>query len=159
VATISHIPAGRALRVIASLFESISPGGENLFWSLAAALTPEEAERALLDVDLNCFGGAWRFDAGGSITRVREGSFDAANIVAGAVKALAVQYTEAIDLIDPLGTCDEIILAGGLPRRIPAFAILLGRACKRRLRTTAGTEETLAGLARLADGLTQMESS
>ena len=152
MATISHIPAGRAFRVLENFFEQVATGGGANFWRLAGELTEAEVDGSDIGVDLNYFAGAWRYQDGGRIEHIHEGSFSPRGLVAGAVKALVDQYLDAIALIDPLGETNEIVLAGGMGRRLPAFTQVLAAHAKRRLSLVKESEETLAGLIRIAEG-------
>jgi sugar (pentulose or hexulose) kinase len=149
MATLSHIPAGRALRVFESFFASFSDDDSG-FWSLAQSLSAEEVAAAPLSVDLNCFAGAWRYRGGGLISGILEGNFTVRTLIASIIKSMVEQYLDAIALLDPDGTCDEIRLAGGVPRLLPALCEMLAQSSPRRLAFSPGDEETLLGLARLA---------
>lgn len=149
MATLSHIPAGRALRVFEGFFASLS-GGDSGFWPLAQSLSAEEVAAAPLSVDLNCFAGAWRYQGGGQISGIAEGNFTVRTLAASILKAMAAQYLDAIAMLDPEGVCNEIRLAGGVPRRLPALCEMLAQSGGRRLAFSPGDEETLLGLARLA---------
>jgi hypothetical protein len=141
------------MRVLERLFTDISPGANTLFWTIAAELTHDEVLGATLDIDLNFFAGAWRYGCGGSIARIHESTFTARELVAGVVKAMAKQYVEAMALVDPARACVEIVLAGGVPRRIPSLNSLLNDLDGRPVVTASDGEETLSGLARLAETL------
>jgi hypothetical protein len=153
MATISHIPAGRAFRLLEEFFEQIAGGGGATFWRLAGDLTEEEIEKACVAVDLNCFAGAWRYRDGGSIRYIHEGQFSPRTLVAGAVRALIDQYLDAIALIDPKGETNEIVLAGGMGRRLPAFSKVLEKRSKRCLTLVKDGEETMAGLIRILESV------
>jgi sugar (pentulose or hexulose) kinase len=149
MSTISHMPAGRAFRVLEEFFEQVAPGGGMAFWRLAGAMSESEIGEAVLDVDLNCFSGAWRYQNGGAIRGIHEGRFSPHDVVAGAVRALAEQYLDAIAMIDPANETDELVLCGGMARRLPAFARWLAGRAGRRLTLVDDGEETLAGLVRI----------
>jgi sugar (pentulose or hexulose) kinase len=152
MATISHIPAGRAMLVFEGLFASIM-GGRGNFWAIAADLSWKEIAETPLRVDLNCFAGAWRYRDGGAISGIAEGNFTARNLVAAVIKALVDQYIEATGIIDPERACDKIVVAGGIPRRLPAFASAIEHRSGRPVMMAPQGEETLLGLIRLAERL------
>ena len=146
--TVSHIPAGRALRVFQDFFDSLA-GGES-FWPVVAGLSAAEVLDSPLTVDLNLFATAWRWSGGGSISGIGETTLTPRGLAAAVVRAFAAQYPEAVSVVDPDRRCNTIQLAGGLARRIAILPELIATLSGREVRVPAAEEETLLGLALIA---------
>lgn len=150
MAAITHIPSGRAISGFAELLDGSARlgGGAPFFWEKFAELTTEDVLGASLDIDLNIFDAAWRYEHGGSITGIREGKLSPAELIAGIAKSWLAQYAEAMDQLDPAHVDDRVLVSGGLSRRAafvaPVIAALSGRQAQ-PARIVTG-EETLDGL-------------
>lgn len=151
MSSITHIPAGRALRTFETFFEKAAEGGGKAFWELLASVSLAEAAGAPLEVDLNVFSGAWRHGSGGAIGRITEEAFTPRLLAASILLAMARQYVDAIRLVDPSGGCRSVVLAGGLPRRLPALRTLLQDLTGLVVELGADGEETLLGLRQLVE--------
>jgi hypothetical protein len=149
-AAITHIPSGRALSVFAELLDGCAKlgGGVPFFWKKFSQLSPAEVLDAKLEVDLNVFDAAWRYERGGLIGGINEGRFSPADLMAGVAKGWLSQYAQAMDRIDPSRHEKTLLLSGGLSRRAgfiaPAISALSGR--KATLAGSVTGEETLDGL-------------
>jgi hypothetical protein len=150
MAAITHIPSGRAISGFAELLDGSARlgGGAPFFWEKFADLTTEEVLGASLDIDLNIFDAAWRYEHGGSITGIREGKFSPAELLAGIARSWLAQYAMAMDQLDPAHEDDRVLVSGGLSRRAafvaPVIAALSGRQAQ--LARIVTGEETLDGL-------------
>jgi FGGY family of carbohydrate kinases, N-terminal domain len=149
-AAITHIPSGRALSVFAELLDGSAKlgGGVPLFWSKFSQLSPAEVLDAKLEVDLNVFEAAWRYQHGGLVGGINEGRFSPMDLMAGVAKGWLAQYADAMDRLDPSRHEQTFLVTGGLSRRagfiVPAISHLSGR--KARLAEVITGEETLDGL-------------
>jgi hypothetical protein len=149
-AAITHIPSGRALSVFAELLDGCAKlgGGAPFFWSKFSQLSPPEVLDAKLEVDLNVFEAAWRYEHGGLVRGINEGRFSPLDLIAGVARGWLAQYAEAIDRLDPSRQEAIFLVSGGLSRRasfiVPATSALSGR--KARLAEVVTGEETLDGL-------------
>ena len=149
-AAITHIPSGRALNVFAELLDGSAKlgGGAPFFWSQFGQLSTVEVLDAKLEVDLNVFGAAWRYEHGGLVGGIKEGGFSPAKLLAGVARGWLTQYAEAMDRLDPSRLEEIVLVSGGLSRRadfiVPAISALSGRTA--RLAETVTGEETLDGL-------------
>jgi len=128
--TVSHIPAGRALRVFEQFFSAISHD-PNTFWKIVENLSVEEVLKAPIQLDLNLFATAWHWNGkGGKIFGITETNFTPRHIIASIVRSFTEQYSEAVSIVDPDRRIPMVRLAGGLARRIPilhdVFASILG---------------------------------
>ena len=158
LATMTHIPAGRALNVFSELvygFAVGSGGRAGTFWELLCSASPEAILAAPLKVDLNVFASAWRLKKGGTISVLLEGTATPDKLVTSIARAWLCQYAEALQELDPRGESARISVAGGLARRIPATVPVLCALLGRPVRPPALEEETLLGLALLARRLIQ----
>jgi sugar (pentulose or hexulose) kinase len=141
---ITHIPCGRALNAFARML------GEQL-WARLMTLSAAEIHAAPLRVDLNLFPGSWRFRNGGSISGLTEGSASGDALFASIALGWLQQYADAIGILDPERSEDQLLIAGGLARRCPAARPVLAALTGRRVLENEGDDdETLAGLAMLA---------
>lgn len=151
---ITHIPSGRALNVYAQFIDSCSTlgGGKPIFWNIFQSLTVDEVISSQIEVDLNVFEAAWKFEKGGEIAGIRENQFMPKSFIAGLIKSWLSQYAKAINFLDPEGRDKEYKIAGGLARRasfiLPTLDLLTG--LKGSLATTVTGEETLDGLLKMA---------
>lgn len=149
-AAITHIPSGRALSVFAELLDGSAKlgGGVPFFWNKFSQLSTAEVLDAKLEVDLNVFDAAWRYERGGLIGGINEGRFSPADLMAGIARGWLVQYADAMDRLDPSRQEDLFLVSGGLSRRanfvVPAISALSGRTGQLAQLITG--EETLDGL-------------
>jgi sugar (pentulose or hexulose) kinase len=154
IAAITHIPSGRAISGFAELLDGSARlgGGAPFFWDKFAALVTEDALGASLDVDLNIFDAAWRYQGGGSITGINEGKFSPAELIAGIAKSWLAQYALAMDQLDPAHEDDRFLVSGGLSRRAAFIAPVIAALSNRQalLAQTVTGEETLDGLLSMA---------
>lgn len=136
LSAITHIPAGRALRV----FERFIPD----MWKIMKELTFEEILDASEEIDLNVFETARGYVDGGAIFRITEKTTQE-SLCAGIVKSMVKNYKEAVEELDSEGFCSNVKLSGGIPVRIPAMKDVISEALQ--LPVSAIKEEsTLRGL-------------
>lgn len=151
---ITHIPSGRALNVFAHFFDdcAAAAGGQAFFWSRFCALDTASVLAAPASVELGVFEAAWRYQGGGAIGSIREGSFDLACFLPALARSWLSQYAAALDQLDPQCRHARFLLAGGLSRRAPFILPVLEQLCGRSGQPAAGVtgEDTLDGLLALA---------
>jgi len=172
LSTITHIPAGRALTEYIGFLERIAeiaaPGnaGKDVaaaskprvgnprpcldFWQQLEELTIDDLDSATLEFDLSIFQGARNYSAGGSLSRIEEGSLTPRNYLASLLKSFVCQYREALQVIDPEHQLERLLLSGGIARNLPNlthhFADLTGYSTL----PAADLDESLLGLRSLA---------
>lgn len=155
---ITHIPSGRALNIFASFFNEISfeGGGQEIFWKIWATLSAEDVLKSKLTSNLSLFESAWgrnlAADLNGSIG-IDEGACSVRNVLSGLAKSWLLQYSKALNILDPSSIAKNILITGGAGRKskfvIPVLEHLMpGRHFS--LTTTQTGEETLDGLLQLA---------
>jgi sugar (pentulose or hexulose) kinase len=152
---ITHIPSGRALNVFSQFIDecSVLGGGKVIFWEIFCNLCSEEVLKANQAVNLNVFNASWKYDAGGSISGIKENLFDVKKMIASIAKSWLLQYQEACAVLDPDRDAKSFLLSGGLAHKgkfiKPVLEKILERTCiQLELRTG---EETLDGLLILAE--------
>ncbi len=144
----THIPAGRMLDYFAGFFADVAgTDSKARFWSLLQSLDAREIGEAPLEVDPNVFPGSWKFGEGGKVTRLREGVLSARSFVASIAKGWLRQYADAISEITGDKPAERVVLAGGLPRRLPWVAAALAAAARCTVLPLPPGEDTLNGLA------------
>jgi sugar (pentulose or hexulose) kinase len=153
-AAITHIPSGRALNVFATCLDGCAQlgGGQPFFWRLFGSLSTEQVLQAPMQVDMNVFAAAWKYERGGSIRFIHEGGFTPDELLAAIARGWLAQYATAMELLDPEREESAFLVSGGLGRRAefvsPVLSALSGREA-RPVGTLTG-EETLDGLLALA---------
>lgn len=151
LATVTHIPAGRALNTLVRL---LAPGLEvddDKFWS---RIDRELQENPYTDLqlDLSFFPSAT--GRSGVIGNIREDNLDSRSIFAAAVESMVVTYARFVDLLDPDDEIDKIALSGGLTRRFTALREAIGRRfLHHSIRESIDDDSSLAGLKSLCQTL------
>jgi hypothetical protein len=113
-----YIPAGRAFLVFNEFFESLSL---NVFTQLEK-ITVEDVINSSLNVDLNVFTQSHHYNNGGIISNINEGSFNIKNLLGSILKEFILQYKEYI----PFDSTNQILLVGGISKKIPILKELFG---------------------------------
>lgn len=144
--TITHIPAGRVLDYYLEVLAQKNPGLD--FWEILEGLQFDEIWEAEGDINLAIFPGAWGYDMEKTAAELPSGFPQ--KILASLVKSLINQYVKAIETIDPERKIRQIILSGGLARKLPKFPELLERLSGREVKPPSPFDETLLGLDFLA---------
>ena len=107
----SFIPAGRSFLVFEELFNSL---GLSLF-DYFKQLTISDVDNSSLKINLNNFEQSHKYQRGGSIELIKEGSFNINNLAGSILKEVVLQYSEYIKSIN----IDTILIVGGIPQKIP----------------------------------------
>lgn len=103
-----YFPAGRSFLVYQELFGSM---GLNIF-ELFNNLTLEDVTNSPLEVDLATFEQARGYVDGGSISKIKEGSFTINNLLGALVRSFITQYKDCV------GDAKRIILVGGIAKKL-----------------------------------------
>ena len=155
---ITHIPCGRALNVFASFLDAFSSegGGRDIFWEIWSSLSSESIVKSKLVSDLALFESAWgRCSEGGSNGAIglEEGSSSVSEVLAGIAKSWLLQYSNALNKLDPLIEAKKIIVCGGVGQKsgfvIPVLEYLMPQRHFYLAPLRTG-EETFDGLLQLA---------
>lgn len=110
----SFIPAGRAFLTFNEFFKSL---GLDMF-DMLNTITINDIESSSLIIDLNTFPQSIKYHknpSGGQILGITEGNFNVTNLLGSILKNFVEQYREYI--LD--SGCTNIILTGGIPRKLP----------------------------------------
>jgi sugar (pentulose or hexulose) kinase len=152
--TITHIPAGRILSCCIEFLNQVaafhSKQSDFNFWLVLQSLSVDEILNSSLSIDLAFFPGAWNYSTGGSIRQITETNFTVKNYLGSVLKALVLQYRDAINKIDPQAQLSEIILGGGVACKLPQLKTLLETTTHRKTQGATAIDETLLGLRTLA---------
>ncbi|MFA6583830.1 MAG: FGGY family carbohydrate kinase [Elusimicrobiaceae bacterium] len=148
MATITHIPAGRALTEFLRPFET----GADV-WGLLGSLSAQKVLDSTLRINLAFFDGAFGYRDGGSIGNIYEGGFTLENYAASLVRSMAEQYALAAGKVDTAGLLGKCVISGGVPRKIPALAEAVAEMLRMETVLSPHTEEALFGLGMLAGQL------
>jgi|3_EtaG_2_1085321.scaffolds.fasta_scaffold00104_28 sugar (pentulose or hexulose) kinase len=145
--TVTHIPAGRALRAYLNLFSELGFD----CWEKMRHYTHEEIVNSTLEIDFAIFESALGYSDGGSIRGIRENNFNIDNILTSLIGSLTQQYVKYIDKFDCNNDLNWVILSGGIPRNIPALSTLMTTyAQKSCIVHCSAIDETLHGLSKIA---------
>jgi sugar (pentulose or hexulose) kinase len=153
--TITHLPAGRSLSVLVDLLTELAVAeGVTLRdpWGTIARLTDQTATKndaSGLVCDLSYFVGP--FGASGSITGITTENLTVGNLFLAALYSMADNYARCAERIDQERTCRQVVLSGSLARTSVVLRSAIEQRLELPLRDTAGEEETLLGLLRLAE--------
>lgn len=155
---ITHIPCGRALNVFASFLNAVSAegGGGDVFWKVWSLLSSAAIVKSRLVSNLALFESAWgrRCDAGSNgAIGLDEGSSSVSDVLAGIAKSWLLQYSNALNKLDPFVTAKKVIVCGGVGQKSKFAIPVLEQLMPQRqfhLATTLAGEETFDGLLRLA---------
>lgn len=158
LSVITHIPCGRALNVFANFLNAFSAegGGRHVFWKSWSLLFSENIVKSRLVSNLALFESAWgRFPEAKSNGAIglEEGSSSVSDVLAGIAKSWLLQYSIALNQLDPLGRAKKIIVCGGVGQKSKFVIPVLQHLMPQRnfyLASTITGEETLDGLLRLA---------
>ena len=139
LATITHIPAGRALNILQHAVHVPWPDIDAAVDALASTD---------LVIDLSFYPSA--FGQRGRIQNIREGNLTPAHLFLAAYENMAGNYAEAARRLVPNGEWGSLVLSGGLAHKSRRLRTLIADRLKREYRLSSGEDETLTGLARLA---------
>lgn len=150
IRTITHIPSGRMLNAYVGFLNSINPRED--FWKQLSEITSDEIQDAPLDFGLGIFKGAWGGDDGGYILRISEGNLTVRGYLASLLNAYINQYVRALSKFGDLSS-RTVVLSGGIPGKLPVIGQIIGNETGLTVRHSSSREETLDGLAKLANAL------
>lgn len=155
---ITHIPCGRALNVIGSFLDSFAliSGGRAIFWKTFSSLSPDNVIRSKLLSNLALFESAWsniiKSKMNGYIG-IEEDASSVSDVFGGIAKSWLLQYSNALDRLDPSNLNKEIVVCGGVAHKCKFVLPVLEHIMPQRqfyLAELKTGEETLDGLLRLA---------
>lgn len=158
LATVTHLPAGRALNVLYKLVTELGHGDldEAGAWEVI-----ERRARAAgpsgLKADISFFPG--RLGAEGAFTGITEENFSVGDVFRAAYEAMAANYAEAARQVDPTGATRGVVLSGGLGHRAGLLAELAHARLGQPVRRSVCPEETLYGLLVLASARLGVDAS
>lgn len=113
IQVLSHIPAGRALNVIAEIVEPTR------FWSIWGQLTAEQVLAADYEqVDLNLFASAWQYTNCSGFIQLKENQ-SVNEFVAAVAAAWVRQYRTAMHRLDCKTNKTQVAVSGGLAHKSP----------------------------------------
>jgi len=153
LATITHIPAGRALEFyIKGFADKQNIQAENL-WQLFSSVVQDDAESSQTNINLAVFPSARGFNPVYKPEDIFKQLSDPKLFLAGLVKALAKQYAEVINIFDPKTEIPTIQLSGGVARKLLVLAPIFHKLTNRQVLPAAEIDETFLGLKNLFQSL------
>lgn len=153
LATITHIPAGRALNEYIMFLEDICQnctGKVINFWDWLKNINEDDILNSTLNFDLAIFKSAWNYTDGGKIMAIFERELTLRNYLASLLRCLIEQYLEAVKKMGPQEQIQMYILSGGVPRRLPVLVKIFATLIKHKTLGPTVIDETLIGLRSLA---------
>ncbi|MBR4356075.1 MAG: hypothetical protein IKP96_05905 [Elusimicrobiaceae bacterium] len=144
--TITHIPAGRVLAELVNFYHTLT-GKDG--WEQFQNISTDDIERATLQFNLAFFPDAWGFQNGaGSISGLTANGLTEKNFWASLFRSFVQQYISAIHLFSI--NRKRIVLSGGKLAKHPLLINQLEKQLKIPCVAIPLAEETLTGLAQLA---------
>ena len=147
--TITHIPGGRALAEHVEFLGELS-GDTDAIWQLLAAHRIDEIQTSSLQFNLSLFSGARGYTDGGSIRNITEGKWTLNNYLCSLLRAFSEQYIDILQLFDPTQQMREVLLSGGIARRLPIVRQLIEAETPYAALGATQVDESLLGLRAIA---------
>ncbi len=146
--TVTHIPAGRSLNVLVSLFSYFHCGSTDDLWDRIQEATAIRSETSLI-VDNSFFESP--FGSRGSISNITEDNFSVGDLFRAACNSIGKKVHESLTLIDPDRNADIVLSGGALTRFLPLKEAIIDRLRSRHVRLLEGDDASLRGLCLLLD--------
>ena len=147
--TITHIPGGRALAEHVDFLGELS-GDTDAIWQQLAVHTTDEIQTSSLQFNLSLFSGARGYTDGGSIRNITEGKWTLNNYLCSLLRAFSEQYIDILQLFDPTQQMREVLLSGGIARRLPIVRQLIEAETPYATLGATQVDESLLGLRAIA---------
>lgn len=154
LATITHIPAGRALSALVRLLTELADAqGVSLAdpWAYieraAAVVAPPQ-----MRVDLAFFASSCGDQ--GELTGIREAELTVGHLFRAAFQNMADNYRACAARLAPVGDWDELVFSGGLAHRFKLLREMISETFHLGYRLCPEPEDTLLGLMALAMAFT-----
>jgi len=146
--TVTHIPAGRALNVLAGLLTELSEVSTDEAWELISSLATQE-QLWPLSIDLSFFPSIT--GDRGKIENIMETNFTVGNLFSSASKWMANTYAEYARLLNRSLDPESIVLSGGLVSRFkPLGSEIRKRFAHSTIREYEGEDASLGGLLKIS---------
>lgn len=143
--TITHIPAGRVLTALIDFYHTLT-GKDG--WKCFTEVPLEKIQQASGRFNLGFFQDAWNYTNGGGITGLSLTDLKEPVLWAELFRSFAQQYIQAADCFAPRRK--QLLLSGGKLAKLPALAKFFEQELAMSVCLSAETDETLVGLAKLA---------
>lgn len=146
LATITSIPAGRALNALVALLSELAlaqglPLADPWAYINAQASAVGEASLA---VDLSFFKSA--LGSEGTLRHMREDNLRVGELFAAAFDNMADSYARLAERVDPQRVCKQIVFSGGLVQKLPPLRERIVRRLALPWRMAPSDEDALFGL-------------
>jgi sugar (pentulose or hexulose) kinase len=148
--TITHLPAGRSLDGLVTLFTELSAAqgvSSDDVWSYILAQAAAAAD-STLSAELTFFSGPLGDE--GRLTGMRLENMTIGHVFRAAIESMARNYAHCARQLDPRQTWQRIVFSGGLANRIEMLRSLVLGQLSGAHRLCAELEDTLTGLLTLA---------
>lgn len=156
IATVTHIPAGRALNVLASLFARQGESLNETWEEIGRAV--EGVTETDLSIDLAFFPSA--FGDRGRMENISETNLALGHMFLAAYENMANNYRKAaLQLRSDKEDWGSLVLSGGMAHRNDRLRRIISQRLERRYRLSSSPDETLTGLSVLAQLISGHASS
>jgi len=147
--TITHIPGGRALAEHVEFLGEVS-GQTEAIWQRLAACQIDDIQTSTLQFGLSLFPSARGYTDGGYIRHIGEGTWTLDNYLCSLLRTFVRQYVDIMRLFDPRAQMEEVLLSGGIARRLPIIQQLVEADTQYAAQGAAQIDESLLGLRAIA---------
>jgi xylulokinase len=148
--TITHLPAGRALNSLVSMFEEVCPSpfsNREKVWELIAQKA-SSLDQVSTRINLSFFPCTTGYE--GSIMHLKEEELTLGHLFLAAFRSMAENYGQVAEKLGSDNN-DIVVLSGGLVQKLPVLVREIRRAMQRECRLAPCREDALMGLLHLAE--------
>ncbi len=145
LATLTHIPSGRALNEYFNIIQPLNKRKSNI-WNLLKKFSKEDILKSTLKFDLNVFKSAKNYTSGGSISFIHEGELELKNYLCSLLNSFIRQYLYFVNIIDPMKKIQTYILSGGIPQKLPVIKQVFSKITNKEVLNPTLLDETFLGL-------------
>lgn len=116
---VTHIPAGRALNLLAKFFQEIrQEQSMDYFWDMLASAAPSSPPENAPIFDFAIFREALGYETGGEIRGIHEDALDVRHFFAGLLNSFLNQYLKLM-LAEDHKRERQVVLAGNMAKKLP----------------------------------------
>jgi sugar (pentulose or hexulose) kinase len=142
IRTITHIPAGRALGALVTLFTELGGSPADAWTRIEAAVAATPATD--LQASLTFFPGPC--GDRGFLRNLHEGNLSIGHVFRAAFESMAANYRDCARRLDPHFSAERIVFSGGVARRSAILREVTASRLELPYRLSPHPEDTLYGL-------------
>jgi hypothetical protein len=125
-------------------------GQTEAIWQRLAACQIDDIQTSTLQFGLSFFPSARGYTDGGYIRHIGEGTWTLDNYLCSLLRTFVRQYVDIMRLFDPRDQMEEVLLSGGIARRLPIIQQLVEADTQYAAQGAAQIDESLLGLRAIA---------